>query len=206
MASYPSAVKTFSNRSAGQTIEASHINDLQDEVNAIEDGLLNGTAPLTCSNATVQRLVVSQNAQFVNSSWSGSINVLGGSTMFALQTGASTFAGTVGVTNYISGTLSTGDNNNWNPTGISSAVFIRITANSSGSTLTGITGGVAGRLLTLINVSANAVVLANNDAGSSAECRFIMANGTDFSLGAHCAVQVWHDPVSGSWRQITQDA
>ena len=205
MASYPSAVKTFSNRSAGQTIEASHINDLQDEVNAIEDGLLNGTAPVTCSNATIQRLVVAGNAQFTNSSWSGSLSIAGGSTMFAIQSGNSTFAGTVGLTNYISATLSTGDNNNWNPTGVSSAVFIRITANSSGSTLTGITGGVSGRLLTLINVSANAVVLANNDAASSAGCRFIMANGTDFSLGAHCVVQLWHDPVDGSWRQITQD-
>ena len=55
-ASYPGAVKTFASRSAGQTIDASHVNDLQDEVAAIEDGLLNGTASLISSNTTVQNL------------------------------------------------------------------------------------------------------------------------------------------------------
>ncbi len=63
-ASYPGAVKTSATRSAGQTIDASHINDLQDEVNAIESGLLNGTAPLTSSNAVVNALSVSSNSTF----------------------------------------------------------------------------------------------------------------------------------------------
>ncbi len=52
-ASYPGAVKTFVSRTPGQVIGSAHINDLQDEVNAIEAGLLNGTAPLTSSNASV---------------------------------------------------------------------------------------------------------------------------------------------------------
>lgn len=61
MASYPASVKTFTTKSdgAGNKIFASHINDLQDEVNAIESGLLNGTAPLNSSNATVNTLTVS---------------------------------------------------------------------------------------------------------------------------------------------------
>lgn len=42
MASYPSSVKTFTTRIAGDTIQPGHINDLQDEVNAIEDSLING--------------------------------------------------------------------------------------------------------------------------------------------------------------------
>lgn len=44
MASYPSAVKSFTTKSdgAGNTIFAAHVNDLQDEVAAIEGGLLNG--------------------------------------------------------------------------------------------------------------------------------------------------------------------
>ena len=59
MASYPGAVKTFTSRSAGQTIDASHINDLQDEVNAIESGLLTGSAPLVSSGITAASLNVS---------------------------------------------------------------------------------------------------------------------------------------------------
>lgn len=60
MASFPSAVKSFASRSAGQTIGSAHINDLQDEVTAIEDGLINGTAPLNSSNATFAHLSVTQ--------------------------------------------------------------------------------------------------------------------------------------------------
>lgn len=41
-ASYPTSVKTFTSRSAGQVIASATTNDLQDEVNAIESGLLNG--------------------------------------------------------------------------------------------------------------------------------------------------------------------
>jgi len=41
-ASYPSAQKTFTSRNNGDTIQASHVNDLQDEVNAVEGGLING--------------------------------------------------------------------------------------------------------------------------------------------------------------------
>ena len=63
-ASYPGAVKTFATRSAGQTIASAHVNDLQDEVTAIEDGLLNGTAPLNSSATSVK-----------------SLNVTGGSTL-----------------------------------------------------------------------------------------------------------------------------
>lgn len=59
-ASYPGAVKTFTtkNDGAGNKIQASHINDLQDEVTAIEDGLLNGTAPIVSSHASVAGLNV----------------------------------------------------------------------------------------------------------------------------------------------------
>lgn len=41
-ASYPNAVKSFSTKLAGQTISAAHINDIQDEIVAVENALLNG--------------------------------------------------------------------------------------------------------------------------------------------------------------------
>lgn len=44
VASYPSAVKAFTTKLTGATIQASHVNDLQDEVTAVENGLLNGLA------------------------------------------------------------------------------------------------------------------------------------------------------------------
>lgn len=59
-ASYPNAVKTYTTKSdgAGNRIQADHINALQDEVTAIEDGLLNGTAPIASSNITAPALQV----------------------------------------------------------------------------------------------------------------------------------------------------
>ena len=85
MASYPSAVKSFASRSAAQTIASAHVNDLQDEVNAIEAGLLNGLA----HNLTISTggLTVSTGATTLG----GSLSVAGGST-FA---GAVTFSGAV---------------------------------------------------------------------------------------------------------------
>src|SRR5689334_3549832 len=41
-ASYPSSAKAFSTKSAGQTIDPNHINDLQLEVTAIENDLIGG--------------------------------------------------------------------------------------------------------------------------------------------------------------------
>ena len=54
MADYPTSVKTFTTKVADQVIDPAHVNDIQDEVNAIETGLLNGVAhdivPLTASS------------------------------------------------------------------------------------------------------------------------------------------------------------
>lgn len=61
-ASYPGSVKIFASRSNGQTIDASHVGDLQDEVAAIEGGITQGTAPLNSSNSTVLNLSVTGNS------------------------------------------------------------------------------------------------------------------------------------------------
>ena len=57
-ATYPTAVRTFSLKT-NLPIQPSHINDLQEEVAALEAGLLTGTAPLSASNSSVTSLLVS---------------------------------------------------------------------------------------------------------------------------------------------------
>lgn len=42
MASYPASIKSFSTKNNGDTIQNTHVNDIQDEVAAVETGLLNG--------------------------------------------------------------------------------------------------------------------------------------------------------------------
>ena len=88
-ASYPGAVKTFTSKANGDQIQASHVTDLQDEVTALEDGLLNGTAPINSSritapaaqvtNCTVTNLTVTNFAFPANSTLTN-LNVTGGST------------------------------------------------------------------------------------------------------------------------------
>lgn len=102
MASYPNAVKSFTSKNAGDTIQPSHINDLQDEIAALEDGLLNGTAPLNSSritapaaqitNATISALTVTS-FTFPTNSTLTNLNVTGGSTLATLNvSGGSTLA------------------------------------------------------------------------------------------------------------------
>ena len=108
MAQYPSAVKTFTTKNAGDVIQPSHIGDLQDEVTAIEDGILNGTAPINSSritapsaqitNCTISSLTVTS-FNFPTNSTLTNVNVTGGSTLASLNvTGDSTIAGDLYVT------------------------------------------------------------------------------------------------------------
>jgi hypothetical protein len=91
-ASYPTAVKSFTVKAAGDTIQPAHVNDLQDEVAAIEGGLLNGTAPLNSSHSTVATL-----------------SVTGGSTMGTLQVSSNcTIAGTLTVNKIVSTSITGG--------------------------------------------------------------------------------------------------
>lgn len=87
MPSYPDSVKSFVSKASGQNIDPAHVNDIQDEVNAIEAGLRNGTAPVNSSGSTVARLQVNG-----GSTLAGALNVTGGSTITTLQAAASTFS------------------------------------------------------------------------------------------------------------------
>lgn len=54
-ASYPSAAKTFTTKSNGDTIDASDPNSIQDEVTAVESGLINGIAHVLKPDTDVAR-------------------------------------------------------------------------------------------------------------------------------------------------------
>lgn len=87
MASFPNSVRTFTtkNDGAGNTIFAVHINDLQAEVTALEDGLLNATAPLTLSTVTLTHLIVSGGLSVAVGSTLATLNVTSGSTFTTIN-------------------------------------------------------------------------------------------------------------------------
>lgn len=67
MASFPDSIFSPASKNTGDTIQASHVTDLDSEVVAIEGGLRNGTAPLNSSNSTFTALSVSGNSTLTGS-------------------------------------------------------------------------------------------------------------------------------------------
>lgn len=128
MASYPGAVKSFTTKNAGDTIQPADVNDVQDEIAAMEAGLLNGTAPLNSSHSTL-----------------ASLSVTGGSSLASLQvSGNSTLASsiTIGGLPYI-----------FPSAGGSTGQALVITS-TSGSTMTLGWGSPAVNALTLLHAAS----------------------------------------------------
>lgn len=170
-ASYPGAVKTFATRTSGQSIDPAHINDLQDEVNAIESGLLNGTAPVNSS-----RIVAT------------GLQVTGNSTVAALSvTGVVSFDASAVIA------LSSGDNHNVD---VSTATVVYLLPSTSGSTITGL-AGAAGKASVKYLVNQGAVSVGiKNLAGSISTNQFYLPSGdTSFAPGA--VIGVLYRPLAG---------
>lgn len=99
----------------------------------------------------------------------------------------------------------TSDQNDYNPTGFNNggspagASILRLNSDASRN-VTGLVGGVSGRLLIISNVGSNAIVLKDEDAGSTAANRFAFAS--DFTLNADQSLTLWYDATSSRWRSI----
>ncbi len=102
----------------------------------------------------------------------------------------------------LSGTISpsqiTANQNNYNPSGLSGAVQLRLSTDASRN-LTGIAGGADGRLLLITNITSADLVLTSEDALSTAGNRFLFAGG-DRTLTADESVLLRYDGTSSRWR------
>lgn len=87
MASFPNAIKSFTTKSNGQTIDASHPNDIQDEVVAIETNLLSGSTSKVYIGGSPPGFTSTLSLHRIESS---QVSVTGPSTLGTLQAGAST--------------------------------------------------------------------------------------------------------------------
>lgn len=102
-ASYPTTVKSFVTKSTGDIIQAAHINDLQDEVAAVETGLLSGlqhhlrplasiTQDLGIASALWRDLNLGRTINFTQGTITANNPFLNGTTTW--NNGAVTFIGT----------------------------------------------------------------------------------------------------------------
>lgn len=101
----------------------------------------------------------------------------------------------------ISPTQITANQNDYNPTSLSTATVVRLSTDASRN-LTGLAGGSTGRVLWVANSGSFNVVLKDDDAGSSAANRFALAG--DVTLLPDMMVLLWYDATSSRWRAVGQ--
>ncbi len=87
--------------------------------------------------------------------------------------------------------------NNYNPANLATANTLRLTT-SADATITGIAGGVVGRLLTIYNVGAFKISFTKQSGSSTAANRFAIDN--DVLLKPDTAVVLQYDATSERWR------
>lgn len=142
-----------------------------------------------------------------------------GSLAFQDSVSTTTLATVVNLSGTIVPTTLSGNVNDWNPTGWSAASSIQASANTPVS-ITGLAGGVEGRIavITVADASSN-ITLTNADSGSVAANRFILPK--NFALRQKQGITlIWHQanaagaggwspvvnmpshPISGSFRKL----
>lgn len=127
----------------------------------------------------------------------------GGSTVAAAALSSS---GTFGLTGVVSDTISA-TKNNYAPTGYASATVFLLTP-SGDRYITGLAGGVAGRVVLFVNTanaSNSSLYLSNDSASSTAANRFYCAEGPtlvggNLKLGPSDIALLVYDATASRWR------
>lgn len=99
-------------------------------------------------------------------------------------------------------TLIGANQNDYNPSGLSTAALLRISSSGAFS-ITGIAGGAMGRVLVLHNIGANNITLTHADAGSTAANRFLLPGSANLVITPDKCVTVQYDSTTGRWRAIS---
>lgn len=113
-------------------------------------------------------------------------------------TGTADVQQAIAATGDISPTQITSDQNDYAPTGFSTASVLRISTDASRN-ITGLAGGSDGRIIWIYNVGSFAAVLKDESASSTAANRF--GFGADLTLGSKQGAQLIYDSTSSRWRQ-----
>ena len=107
------------------------------------------------------------------------------------------------LTGDISPSQITADQNNYNPTGLSTASVLRLTSDASRS-ITGLSGGAEGRILILLNRGSNDIVLKHESASSTAANRFKFSTSSDLTLTPGAGIELIYDATDSRWLPVFQ--
>ena len=105
------------------------------------------------------------------------------------------FAGAITLTGIISPSALGASQNDWNPTGLSTANVIRMTGDAGGTSLTGLAAQESGRMILLFCIGGGVVTLEDENAGSSAANRFVENQGIS---GGAVRVEIGSGVCSGT--------
>lgn len=118
--------------------------------------------------------------------------------------------------------LSTGNTNDWTPVqldyigsggggtplGGRAAIILRVSGTGS-PVLTGLAGGVSGRIVTLCNTGSVSIQLAHNSISSSNGNRFQFAGAAALTVAQDQCITLWYDTTAGSglgaWRLLSKN-
>lgn len=92
----------------------------------------------------------------------------------------------------------TGTQNDYNPTGFATASVLRLNP-ASALTINGFAAPAFAKELIVVNVSAQAVTLNDENAGSAAGNRFVFG-GVNVALAQHQPLALVYDTASSRWR------
>lgn len=109
--------------------------------------------------------------------------------------GTTTVAGALAFSGDISPAQITANQNDYNPTSLSTASTLRLSADAR-RTISGLQGGADGRCLTIHNVGTFPIVFKFEDAGSSAANRFSFGH----TLSGGHSMSIQYDSTSSRWR------
>lgn len=97
----------------------------------------------------------------------------------------------------------TGAVNDWAPTGLSTAATILVTSSAAAILLNGLTGGVAGRRITIVNNdAAQDLTIRYENTGSAAANRFVNPFGADISLAGGGRGSVTCEYYNSRWNVV----
>lgn len=160
---------------------------------------------LTATRARLQKiadsLIALSNASFIKNQTSqqtsANYNIDGNGTVGGSLTAAGAFF-TSGV---ISPATFTGTQNNYNPTGFSTATVVRLSSTAD-EDITGFVSTGAGEIKIVYNVGSFNITLKHQNTGSSATNRLLL-NGADAVIRPQTSRILQRDAVSNRWRLVS---
>ena len=112
------------------------------------------------------------------------------------------------LTGDITPTALSADQNDYNPTGLSTASVLRLEASGAARSITGLAGGTDGRIIVIHNIGATYALYLINETGggaSAAANRFALGGGT-LTITPNYTVILQYDSTSSRWRVLGTSA